>query len=55
MISPMKKILLLCFVMCIFQKYLFHIKQKINFPNNFLIVPFELEPFQIEYIYYLTQ
>ena len=55
MISRMKKILLLCFVMCIFQKYLFLLKKNIRVPKNFFIITFELEQFQIEYIYYVNQ
>lgn len=55
MISTIKKTLLLCFALCIFQKYFFFVKNNVKLPKHFLIIPHELEPYQIEYIYYLFQ
>lgn len=55
MISTMKKTLLVCFTLCIFQKYFFFTKNNIKLPKDFLIIPYELEPYQIEHIYYLFQ
>ena len=55
MISTIKKTLLLCFALCIFQKYLFIIKNNTKLPKDFLIIPYELEPYQIDYIYFVFQ
>ena len=51
----MKKTLLLGLTLCIFQKYFFFIKNNIKLPKDFLIIPYELEPYQIDYIYFVFQ
>ena len=45
----------LLFICCFFQRFITKVKQEIMLPKKFLFVPFEMEPYQIEYIYSVFQ